>query len=138
MAPGPLISVQALAARLGEPDLLVVDCRSELSDTAAGLRAWQAGHIPGSNHADLACDLSAPVTPATGRHPLPSPATAAGTFSRFGIGERTQVVAYDTGSGFYASRLWWMLRWLGHDAVTVLDGGFTAWVAAGQPVTTDS
>lgn len=133
-----LVSAAELAARLSDADWLVVDCRAELSDTSAGERAWRAGHIPGAIHAELSRDLSAPVTPMTGRHPLPSPAAAAATFSRFGIGERTQVVAYDAGNGAYASRLWWMLRWLGHDAAAVLDGGFAAWVAAGKPVATDS
>jgi len=132
-----LISPAELAARLSDPDWLVADCRFELGQPAAGRAAWQAGHIPGAIHADLERDLSAPVTAATGRHPLPPIADIAKTFSRFGIADRTQVVCYDAGNGAYASRLWWMLRYLGHDAVATLDGGFAAWVAEGRPVSTD-
>ncbi|MBX3702936.1 MAG: sulfurtransferase [Steroidobacteraceae bacterium] len=131
-----LISTGALAGRLSDPDWLVADCRFELSDPTAGARAWREGHIPGAIHADLERDLSAPVTAATGRHPLPPVAQLEATFSRFGISGRTQVVAYDAGPGAYAARLWWILRWLGHDAVAVLDGGFAAWAAEGRAVTT--
>ena len=131
-----LISPADLAERLSDPDWLVADCRFELGQPAAGRAAWQAGHIPGSIHADLERDLSAPVTAATGRHPLPPIADIEKTFSRFGIADRTQVVCYDASNGAYASRLWWMLRYLGHDAVALLDGGFAAWVAEGRPVST--
>lgn len=129
-----LVSAGELAARLADPDWLVADCRAELSDREAGARAWRAGHIPGAIHADLERDLSAPVTPETGRHPLPPVEAMAATFSRWGVSAATQVVAYDAGNGAYASRLWWMLRYLGHDAVAVLDGGFAAWLAGGHPV----
>ncbi|MGQ0383451.1 MAG: sulfurtransferase [Gammaproteobacteria bacterium] len=132
-----LITTAALAGRLADPDWLVADCRFDLADPEAGIRTWRAGHIPGAIHADLERDLSAPVTPATGRHPLPPVAALERTFSRFGISARTQVVAYDAGSGAYAARLWWMLRWLGHDAVAVLDGGFAAWTAGGRPVSAE-
>jgi thiosulfate/3-mercaptopyruvate sulfurtransferase len=131
-----LISTDALAGRLSDPDWLVVDCRFELTDPEAGRRAYRAAHIPGAIYADLEGDLSAPVTATTGRHPLPPVAGLEATFSRFGISERTQVVAYDAGPGAYAARLWWVLRWLGHDAVAVLDGGFAAWLAEGRAVTT--
>jgi thiosulfate/3-mercaptopyruvate sulfurtransferase len=130
-----LIPAATLADRLSDPDWLVADCRFELSDPQAGLAAYRAGHIPGAIHADLERDLSAPVTAATGRHPLPPVAELEVTFSRFGISERTQVVAYDAGPGAYAARLWWILRWLGHDAVAVLDGGIAAWIAQGRPLT---
>jgi thiosulfate/3-mercaptopyruvate sulfurtransferase len=133
-----LISTGELAARLADPDWLVADCRFELADRDAGQRAWQAGHIPGAIHADLERDLSGPVTGQTGRHPLPATDALAATFSRLGIGTRTQVVCYDGGSGAFAARLWWMLRYLGHEAVAVLDGGFAAWVADGFPVATES
>jgi len=131
-----LISTGALAGRLSDPDWLVVDCRFELTDPEAGSRAYRAGHITGAIHADLERDLSAPVTATTGRHPLPPVAQLEATLSRFGISERTQVVAYDAGPGAYAARLWWILRWLGHDAVAVLDGGIAAWIAEGREVTT--
>ena len=130
----PLVSAAELAARLADPDWLVVDCRAELSDRDAGARAWQAGHIPGAIHADLERELSAPVTPASGRHPLPPIDTFVETLSRWGVAAATRVVAYDAGNSAYAARLWWMLRYVGHDAVAVLDGGFAAWVEQGQPV----
>ena len=134
MPKATLVSAAELAARLADPDWLVADCRAELSDREAGARAWRAGHIPGAIHADLERDLSAPVTPRTGRHPLPPVEAIAATFSRWGVTGTTQVVAYDAGNGAYAARLWWMLRYLGHDAVAVLDGGFAAWLAGGHPV----
>jgi thiosulfate/3-mercaptopyruvate sulfurtransferase len=134
----PLLSTQELATRLDDPRWLVADCRFELGKPDAGCEAWQAGHVPGAIHVDLERHLSAPVTPATGRHPLPAPEAAAATFASLGIGNDTIVACYDAGSGAYAARLWWMLRWLGHDAVAVLDGGFSAWVAEGRPVSTDA
>lgn len=133
----PLISTAELAGQLSDRDLLVADCRFELSNPASGRAAWEAGHIPGALYVDLEKDLSSPVTPATGRHPLPSPADFAATLSRLGIGNGTKVVCYDGGQGAYAARLWWMLRWVGHDAVSVLDGGFAAWAAEGRPVSTE-
>jgi thiosulfate/3-mercaptopyruvate sulfurtransferase len=134
----PLISTTELSAALPDPAWRVADCRFELGKPAAGRAAYQAGHIPGAVHADLERDLSTPVTPATGRHPLPSPAAFAATLARLGIGNDTRVVCYDGGSGAFAARLWWMLRWVGHDDVAVLDGGFAAWVAEGRPVETDA
>ncbi|MGB5132066.1 MAG: rhodanese-like domain-containing protein, partial [Steroidobacteraceae bacterium] len=129
-----LLSAGKLAAHLADPDWLIADCRFDLGDRDAGARAWRAGHIPGAIHADLERDLSAPVTPKTGRHPLPPIEAIAATFSRWGVTGTTQVVAYDAGNSAYAARLWWMLRYLGHDAVAVLDGGIAAWLAAGYPV----
>ncbi len=134
----PLISTSELAAGLSQPGWRVADCRFELGKPEAGVAAFSAGHIPGSVHADLERDLSVPVTPATGRHPLPSPAAFAATLERLGIGNDTHVVCYDAGSGAFAARLWWMLRWVGHDEVAVLDGGLAAWVAEGRPVSTDA
>ena len=129
-----LVSAGELVAHLADPDWLVADCRAELSDRDAGVRAWEAGHIPGAIHADLERDLSGPVTPKTGRHPLPPIDTIVATLSRWGVTGDTQVIAYDAGNSAYAARLWWMLRYLGHDAVAVLDGGFAAWLAGGHPV----
>jgi thiosulfate/3-mercaptopyruvate sulfurtransferase len=134
----PLISTDELAAGLSDPGWRIADCRFELGKPEAGLAAYRAGHIPGSVHADLERDLSVPVTPASGRHPLPSPAAFAATLARLGIGNDTRVVCYDAGSGAFAARLWWMLRWVGHDAVAVLDGGFAAWVAEGRPVSAEA
>lgn len=133
----PLISTAELAGKLSDPDWLVADCRFELGNPAAGRAAWQSGHIPGAIHVDLERDLSLPVTPETGRHPLPSPGAFAATLSRLGIGNGTRVVCYDGGQAAYAARLWWMLRWVGHDAVAVLDGGFAAWTSEGRPVSTE-
>lgn len=132
-----LISTADLAARLGKPGLVLIDCRFSLSDTEAGRRAYREGHIPGALYAHLDEDLCAPVIPGkTGRHPLPSVEEAAAVFSRWGIGPGVQVVGYDDMSGAMAARLWWMLRWLGHDAAAVLDGGWQAWLGAGLPVDT--
>ncbi|MGH8249085.1 MAG: sulfurtransferase [Steroidobacteraceae bacterium] len=133
-----LISTGELAARLSDPDWLVADCRFDLADPRAGALAWREGHIPGAIHADLERDLSAAVTATTGRHPLPPIEALTATFSRFGIARQTQIVCYDAGSGAFAARLWWMLRWLGHDAVAVLDGGFAAWTGEGRPVSTET
>jgi thiosulfate/3-mercaptopyruvate sulfurtransferase len=137
MAYATLVPAAALAEHLSDPDWLVVDCRFELGDPGAGRRAYRAGHIPGALYADLERDLSAPVTVASGRHPLPPVAGLEETFSRFGVTATTQVIAYDADSGAYAARLWWILRWLGHDAVAVLDGGLSAWIGEGRAVTTD-
>jgi thiosulfate/3-mercaptopyruvate sulfurtransferase len=115
---------------------VIIDCRFDLAQPEAGAQAYAAGHIPGAIYAHLNRDLSAPVTSATGRHPLPDPEVLATTFGRWGIDSSTQVIAYDADNGAYAARLWWLLRWLGHPRVAVLDGGLRAWTEAGFPVTT--
>lgn len=118
--------------------LVIIDCRFSLADTQEGRRAYQAGHIPGAQYAHLDDDLSGPIIPGqTGRHPLPSVEEATALFSRWGIREGVQVVAYDDKKGAIAARLWWMLRWLGHDQVAVLEGGWSAWLAAGGSISTD-
>ena len=127
-----LIDVDSLIALEGRAVLL--DCRFDLSEPHAGRRAYAEGHIPGARYADLNRDLSSPVTSASGRHPLPEPEVLAGFFAAAGIGGQTQVVAYDDANGSLAARAWWLCRWLGHDPVAVLDGGFKAWVAAGGAV----
>jgi thiosulfate/3-mercaptopyruvate sulfurtransferase len=129
-----LIEPGELAAQLRRPDWAILDCRFDLARPAWGAECWRAGHIPGALYADLNRDLSGPVTPATGRHPLPSAAALSETLGRFGIDARVQVIAYDQGPGVYAARLWWLARWLGHRAVAVLNGGFAAWQRAGLPV----
>jgi thiosulfate/3-mercaptopyruvate sulfurtransferase len=134
-----LIDAGSLQKLLGGPRLAVVDCRFDLMNPGAGREAYLRGHIPGARHADLNHDLSAPIGPDTGRHPLPAPEVFADRLGRLGIGNDSQVVAYDAVNGSFAARLWWMLRWLGHDRVAVLDGGFKAWtdmggtVESGQP-----
>jgi thiosulfate/3-mercaptopyruvate sulfurtransferase len=133
-----LISTADLALRLQDTGLVVLDVRHDLMQPDAwGEKQYRAGHLPGARFLHLDRDLSAPKTGKNGRHPLPSPEVAAATFGRLGIGNATQVVAYDQQQGMYASRLWWMLRWLGHDAVAVLDGGFDKWQREGRPVTTE-
>jgi len=126
-----LIDVDSLQELLGQARLAVVDCRFDLMNPEAGRQAYLRAHIPGARYADLNRDLSAPVGPHTGRHPLPLPEVVAGRLGAMGIGNDTQVVAYDEANGSIAARLWWMLRWLGHDAVAVLDGGFKAWTGGG-------
>jgi thiosulfate/3-mercaptopyruvate sulfurtransferase len=126
-----LIGVDSLRELLGGPRLAVVDCRFDLMNPEAGKQAYLRAHIPGARYADLDRDLSAPVGPHTGRHPLPSPEAFASRLGAFGIDDDTQVIAYDEVNGSFAARLWWMLRWLGHGAVAVLDGGFKAWTTRG-------
>ena len=130
-----LIDPEVLAARAGDAGWRIVDCRAALTDLGFGAASYQAGHIPGAVFADLANDLSGPIVRGvTGRHPLPEPATLAATFGRLGIGADTQVVAYDAANGAYAARAWWLLRWLGHPRVAVLDGGLAGWQALGYPL----
>lgn len=127
-----LVDVAAVAAHLADASWVLVDCRSVLGDPLEGPRRYAAGHLPGARFAHLDSDLSGPVTASSGRHPLPEPAALADRFGLWGIGGDTQVVAYDDAGGAYAARLWWLLRWLGHEQVGVLDGGVQAWVAAGH------
>ena len=132
-----LIGTAELAARLGQPSVVVVDVRHELANPQAGEEAYVRSHIPGALFAHIDRDLSAPLTGRNGRHPLPTPEAAAAVFGRLGIDASKEVVVYDQGDGMYASRLWWMLRWLGHDQVAVLDGGFAKWVRENRPVTAE-
>ncbi|MEQ8660343.1 MAG: sulfurtransferase [Gammaproteobacteria bacterium] len=129
-----LIDVATLAAQRGDARFVIVDCRFDLADPAAGRARWLAGHVPGAVYAHLDDDLSGPPTTDHGRHPLPPPARLADVFGALGIDATRQVVAYDDAGGMIAARLWWMLRYMGHAAAAVLDGGWAAWEAAGQPV----
>ncbi len=135
-----LISASTLASQLNTPNLVIVDCRFSLKDTESGRNAWVQAHIPNARYAHLDDDLSGPVQPDKrgGRHPLPDVATLAQTFGSWGITSNTQVVAYDDMGGAIASRLWFLLRWLGHEAVAVLDGGWQAWQAEGQPTSAET
>lgn len=132
----PLIDVAALRARLGEPGLRLLDARFDLADPEAGLRAFLAGHLPGARYVHLERELSGHGRPASeGRHPLPAPDAFAATLARLGITPATPVVVYDAAGGaLAAARAWWLLRWMGHPRVQVLDGGWQAWRAAGGPV----
>ena len=129
----PLITPDALAARLGDPRLRLLDVRWWLTDRPRGHRDYLAGHLPGAAWVDLDTDLAAATGP--GRHPLPDPAVFAARMTELGVGDDTDVVVYDDASGMIAARVWWMLEDLGHRSVHVLDGGFAAWTAADLPVT---
>ncbi|MGE8641703.1 MAG: sulfurtransferase, partial [Achromobacter sp.] len=133
-----LISAADLAARLDTPDVRVFDVRHDLTNHAAGRQAYDAGHITGARHLDHETELAAPRTGKNGRHPLPSRAEFGALMAAHGVTPQTLVVAYDASGGMYGAHLWWMLRWLGHDRVAVLDGGWQAWVAAGLPTTTEA
>ncbi len=129
-----LIDPATLAAHLADPHWVIVDCRFDLTDPSKGEREHEQGHIPGARYAHLDRDLSGTKTGTNGRHPLPAPTVLRARFGALGIATDTQVIAYDADSGMYASRLWWMLRWMGHDAVAVLDGGLARWLREGHPL----
>lgn len=129
-----LINVNELQSQFHDPDLRIVDCRSELADPDAGRQAYLQAHIPGAMFADLDQDLAAPISPQSGRHPLPDVNDFVATLGRLGIGNTSNVVVYDAGSGALAARAWWLLRWLGHKRVRLLDGGFNHWVASAGAV----
>ena len=131
-----LIEAAELAAESSEPQWALLDCRFDLASPQWGAAAYAEGHIPRALYAHLDRDLSGPVTPQTGRHPLPEPAQFARMLGNWGIDASVQVIAYDQGNGVYAARLWWLLRWLGHEAVAVLNGGFAAWQQAELPTST--
>jgi thiosulfate/3-mercaptopyruvate sulfurtransferase len=124
-----LVDTGTLAAHLSDPDWAVVDCRFSLTDEAWGRHEYLSQHIPGAVYAHLERDLSGPVTGDNGRHPLPDPGALVRTLGGFGIANGVQVVVYDQDSGMFAVRLWWMLRWMGHESVALLDGGFAKWTA---------
>jgi thiosulfate/3-mercaptopyruvate sulfurtransferase len=127
-----LITAEALQALLQRGESVVLlDCGFDLVDVHAGARIYAQGHLPGAHHADVEHDLSSAKNGRNGRHPLPSREAFAATVARWGVRPDTPVVCYDDQGGPYAARAWWMLRWLGHDAVAVLDGGRAAWLAAG-------
>ncbi len=133
----PLIGAQALAELVAESStpVVIVDCRHQLKDPRWGQEAYQLNHIPQARFAHLDNDLSGVKTGKNGRHPLPTHDALIALFSRLGISDETTVVAYDQGDMMYAARLWWLLRLMGHDKVTVLDGGYTAWIKANLPTT---
>jgi thiosulfate/3-mercaptopyruvate sulfurtransferase len=122
------------ASAADAPGWVIVDCRFDLARPDWGAAAYRAAHIPGARYAHLERDLSGPHDERSGRHPLPTRVALAATFGNWGIDAATQVVAYDQGAGAYAARLWWLLRWLGHRAAAVLNGGFAAWEHAGLPL----
>lgn len=132
------VSIEELKNHLQDPDWAIIDCRFALADPGKGRKAYFQGHIPGAVYAHLNEDLSNPVIPGkTGRHPLPSIEKVVEKFSSWGIDNHVQVAAYDDYpiNGANAARLWWLLRWLGHKEIAVLDGGFEQWLKAGLPQT---
>jgi thiosulfate/3-mercaptopyruvate sulfurtransferase len=126
-----LISADELQSCIDQPDWRVVDCRFNLLQPAAGRQQYADGHLRGAVYADLDKDLAAPIRADSGRHPLPDPELLAAKLGRWGISNHSQVIVYDQTSGAIASRLWWLLRWLGHRDVAVLDGGIAAWLGSG-------
>lgn len=137
-----LISAADLSRLLPDARCVVLDCRHDLANPDAGRAAYEAGHIPGAQFAHLDHDLSdkrrGPNGEFRGRHPLPDRAAFIETLRRWGVSRDSQVVAYDAHGGMFAARLWWMLRWVGHEAVAVLDGGLPAWEALGLPLSKES
>ena len=135
-----LIDANTLSQHLSDPQWVILDCRHDLMNPDFGRNAFAEGHIESAQFANIDTDLSGPKKDADGvfrgRHPLPDRAALLETLRRWGINDDTQVVAYDAHGGMYAARLWWLLRWLGHGAVAVLDGGLAAWSAAGLPLVT--
>ncbi len=130
-----LISRETLNRELENPNWVIFDCRFGLADIHKGRRDYLEAHIPGAIYVHLEEDLCGPIIPGiTGRHPLPTLGFTEGKFSKLGIDETVQVVVYDDTAGFIGARLWWMCRWLGHDHVAVLDGGWQGWLSAGFAV----
>lgn len=133
-----LMSTGLLAEHIGDPDWVICDCRFTLAAPEAGRAAYDASHIPGAVYFHLDHDLSGPVTPTSGRHPLPSAEQLARLLGQAGITTGVQIVAYDDANGAIAARLWWLARWLGHHQTAVLDGGWQAWIAEQRDITAGS
>lgn len=133
-----IISVDELARLIDSDGLSIFDCRFSLKDPQAGLKSYQQGHIPGALFANMDTDLSSAMTPGSGRHPLPDAEELVDKLGKWGVDNSTQVIVYDDMSGAFAARLWWLLRWLGHKNVAVLDGGLPKWVEAGHRLETET
>ena len=129
-----LVTTEDLAAHLDDPNWVILDCRFTLTDPEAGREAYWKAHIPGARYAHLDDDLSAPISDTTGRHPLPDPHVLTEKLCDWGVGVNKQVVVYDDSYGAMAGRLWWMMRWLGHPGVALLDGGYPKWLREKRPV----
>ncbi len=132
-----LVTTEDLARHLDDPNWIVFDCRFTLTDPEGGRQAYLKHHVPGAHYVHLDEDLSAPVSASSGRHPLPDAQTFADKLCRWGVGVNKQVVVYDDSYGAMAVRMWWMLRWLGHPGVALLDGGYPKWMREMRPVTAD-
>jgi thiosulfate/3-mercaptopyruvate sulfurtransferase len=132
-----LIAREEFERHLQDPDWVIFDCRFDLTNPGAGENAYRKSHIVNAQYAHLERDLSSPKTATTGRHPLPDPEQLAEKLAAWGVGEGKQVVAYDDANGAIAARLWWLLQWLGHRNVAVLDGGFNRWCDEGRPISAE-
>ncbi len=132
-----IVTMGWLVEKLGDPDMVIVDCRFILGQSEAGRNAYEQDHIPSAIYAHLELDLSGPVREHGGRHPLPDMGPFSQWLGQLGIDKDTTVVAYDDQGGAMASRFWWMLRFLGHEHVYILETGFAKWKAAGYPVSVE-
>jgi thiosulfate/3-mercaptopyruvate sulfurtransferase len=132
-----LLTGEILAGHLNDPEWRIFDCRHQLSDVEYGAHAYADGHLPGAFFLHLDHDLSGPMNGRNGRHPLPDAQLLASKLGAAGVSRKTQVVAYDDDGGMIAARLWWLLRWLGHDRVALLDGGIRQWVKEGRALTSE-
>jgi thiosulfate/3-mercaptopyruvate sulfurtransferase len=131
-----LVDAATLGSHLDDPAWVVVDCRHALGEFSRGRRLYDEAHIPGAFFADAERDLAGPHTGSNGRHPLPDPNAFAAFLRGIGVNDTTQIVAYDAGGDIFAARMWFLCRWIGHDACAVLDGGLAGWITSGYPVTT--
>lgn len=134
MSNARLVQATELAERIQEGGVIVIDCRFDLMHRSQGLHHWMASHIPGARYAHLDDDLAGRVRPGTGRHPLPHPRSFAAFLARTGWTPGQDIVAYDANGGAFAARLWWLMRYFGHDCVALLDGGIGAWRRAQLPL----
>ncbi|MEI7613144.1 MAG: sulfurtransferase [Betaproteobacteria bacterium] len=137
MSYSTLVSCAVLAEHLNDPAWRVFDCRHQLANVQYGESAYAEGHLPGAFFMHMDRDLSGPLTGSNGRHPLPDPQVFAAKLGAAGVSRQTQVVVYDDVGGMIAGRLWWMLRWLGHENVALLDGGLPQWVKEGRALTSE-
>lgn len=129
-----IVSVEKLGRHLGDSRWVIVDCRHSLQDFSAGRRLYDEGHIPGAFFAAVETDLAGAKTGKNGRHPMPDVQSFAAFLRALGVNSGSQVVAYDAGADMFAARFWFLCKYVGHDEVAILDGGFAAWSAAGKPV----
>ena len=132
-----IISAKNLIKNLHNSDFKIFDCRCDIKDSAYGLDAYNDGHIPGAIFVDVDLDLASEKTSTSGRHPLPNPEIIAEKLSKWGVSDNTQAVIYDDAGGAFASRMWWILRWLGHENAAVLDGGMGSFLSLGQKLTAE-
>jgi thiosulfate/3-mercaptopyruvate sulfurtransferase len=137
MSYSTIISAQQLNTIISDDNVRVFDCRFSLKDSQGGLKSYQSGHLPMAQFADMDTQLSSAMTRTSGRHPLPDASVFLAQLKAWGINKDTQVIVYDDISGAFAARLWWMMRWMGHEKVAVLDGGMQQWTQQGLALNQD-